>query len=175
MYSYPAIVALAGVGDAELDGFIDRLQGNEISNECIDGLLHNCLSWYPCNPETDLPLFICEESCIIYKQIIAAGFCQDIGDFIAMISDNQVLAMNFNCAASIYLKYDPDTCTNCSHLKFKVRQSILMHINPLVQNSHSIVTARIFLEILDGVEIATAYNNHGKFWGPKETHISLVK
>ena len=160
MYSYPAIVALAGVGDAELDGFIDRLQGNEISNECIDGLLHIlCLSWYPCNPETDLPLFICEESCIIYKKIIAAGFAKTV----MIISDNQVLAMNFNCAASIYLKYDPDTCTNCSHLKFKVRQSILMHMNPLVQNSHSIVMARIFLEILDGVEIATAYNNHGKF------------
>ena len=117
----PIIGTILEVDNLLIGTVVTKLQREEVSNVSIDFMVHlMCLSGYPCNPETDLPLFFCEESCRIFQQFTAAGLQQDLVDSIhtfSMTMGNEMfmvddIIMDFNCTDLVFPEYDPDTCTN---------------------------------------------------------------
>ena len=117
MYSYPFIVL--EVDDLLMSTIMQILQGDGVSDECIDFMVHlTCLTWPPCSPETGLPLDFCEETCEVYQWIRATEFCKDVEDsLLRFIMGSEIFETfddrfeNFDCTSN-YSEYDPDMCTN---------------------------------------------------------------
>jgi hypothetical protein len=79
----------------------------------------------PCNPETSLPVEICEESCELYQHITAAQLCRVTEELLLQTSNNVQFTdlvdifINFSCSEpSTYLldnvysgQTDLDVCT----------------------------------------------------------------
>ena len=119
MYTYPFFVL--EVDDFLISTVMRLLEADGISDECTDFMVHlTCLTWYPCSPETGLPLNFCEESCDIFDWIQATGFCQDLIDSIQKFTmGNEMfmrfddLFLDFDCnGIRNFSVYDPDNCTN---------------------------------------------------------------
>lgn len=79
-FAYPIILrSINSVDDDSLQAisFIARSGDPPVSDECVDVLLQViCLGLAPpCNPETGLPVLICERSCRVYEQIVVPDIC----------------------------------------------------------------------------------------------------
>ena len=126
MYGYPASALEPIIGTTLLfDGIgitaiVEALRNEGVSDVCIDFTVHlTCLTRYPCNSETSLPLLLCENSCRLFDQVKAAGLCQDLEDTLiglSMRSSELSMAIgfltDFNCRESDFPEYDPNICTN---------------------------------------------------------------
>ena len=52
--------------------------------ECTDFIAHFlCLvAVPPCDPETGLPMPVCNESCVAYERLLGVDYCRDLDDYI---------------------------------------------------------------------------------------------
>lgn len=127
MYAYP--FDRIGIDDAAFEALFFVAGREHFSDQCIDLLIHlACLgAERPCNPENNLPILVCEESCRVYKRVQAARLCQAIDEQfqeVAMFttSDRVMLLFSlyydFDCTdPSTYFfenitEADPHNCTN---------------------------------------------------------------
>ena len=120
MFAYPPIDDVP-INDLFIETNTVLARDAGVSNECIDLYLHFvCLVEPPCNPRTNLPVLICEESCEIFQQIRTEGFCQRVDELIpifSMVQDLQ-LVLYFDCSDSAtyfgesITEPDPTICTN---------------------------------------------------------------
>ena len=122
MYAYPPIAIT--VSDLFIETIVSVLEEAEVSDECIDLYVHlSCLAEPPCNPQTNLPVLICEESCKIFQQIRTEGFCKQVDEVVLRFSTGSSASMiesylNLDCTnSSTYFlekitQPDPTICTN---------------------------------------------------------------
>ena len=114
----------------EINAFLEVINFSarihKVSEQCIDLLLHIiCLGLeHPCNPESNLPVLICEENCRIYQRIQAAQICHVIDEQIlelTIVNPENALTkayFTFDCTdPSTYsieniTEADPDICTH---------------------------------------------------------------
>ena len=140
MYSYPS--NLIGASDGFIEVLLFLARREQATEQCIDLSIHiACLfSERPCNPQNNLPILVCEESCRIYQRITAAGLCQDLIDHFSEIvtsTDNNMfqaiysLVLNFDCTdPSTYFfenitEADPNNCTNLFSLESESKLALI--------------------------------------------------
>lgn len=112
-------------GNSLLEAIMSSAESLQLSKQCTDFLIRiTCLGLeHPCNPDTNLPVLICEENCRIYQQIQAAEICRTIDDQLQRLSavdPNEILIngyFNFDCTdpytyfLTNITEADPDNCT----------------------------------------------------------------
>lgn len=89
--------------------FLDNLRGSDFPEPCVEAIKHlSCIiTDPPCNVRTDLPLKICEESCVAYNMLMSGPTCDTF---------NEEVEQNFNLAVlvelrGIYLRFDCNDTT----------------------------------------------------------------
>ena len=143
MYAYPPIVD--SVNDLLVGTIIRILEEAEVSDECINLYVHlSCLAEPPCNPQTNLPVLICEESCKIFQQIRTEGFCEQVYDVVQIFSTESNAQMiesllNFDCNNSTNYFHesitepDPTICTDMFAPEFRGKCNACMYIESRFQ------------------------------------------
>lgn len=102
----------------------------DVPEACVDTLVHlACLgAARPCSQRTNLPVFVCEDSCQLYQQLRAAGLCQEIdeqlGNLALITASDRFIQIfdafkRFDCTdpstyffENITVEGDPDSCSS---------------------------------------------------------------